>query len=568
MKPKICMITMFKNEAHTIGRMLESVAPHISYWVIQDNGSTDGTPEIVKEWADKYDIPGILYNVSEGWVGFGWNRDHVLQKAKSVDHGCDWIMKMDCDEVLEVDEDFDWSLFDDLSNQTLTVPSKAPGVIYQRAWIWRADLNWKFHHDPAHETIYLDDGVTNESFQTAVLPMSFRMVAYDDVRGESYASPTKYVSDALKIEEKMIREGTILTDTYHFWYIAKSYEDAYKCQTFPLAQAQANHYAERAIFYYKEWLEKVYGYDWNNPNPYFNEMAYYSMFSIGNCYRYLKQHDKAIDAYERASVICPMRNEHLLFLAEIYWELRNYKKMHEYTSIMVNPDRKIPYPDCVFILVDGIYSDGDYPKTLHAIAQANLNTPEIEGRFLIGANKKPRVWVVDNFYSDPDAVRDLALQVEFEPSSDWYKGSRSLESYRPEHIKHAFEKIMGRKINNWNDHGMNGRFQFCIPQDPIVYHYDSQTWAALVYLNPNAPFEAGTSFYAHKASKILHYKDDVNDSCFSGGFYDSTKFELVDMVGNVYNRLVIFDAQLFHSATKYFGTNREDSRLFHIFFFD
>jgi glycosyltransferase involved in cell wall biosynthesis len=105
---------MFKNEAKNIRKMLDSVAPYIKYWVLQDNGSTDGTVDIVKQWAQETNLPGHLYKVEEGWVNFGWNRDHLLQTALKLDHGCDWIMKMDCDETLEVGADFDWSIFEDL----------------------------------------------------------------------------------------------------------------------------------------------------------------------------------------------------------------------------------------------------------------------------------------------------------------------------------------------------------------------------------------------------------------------------------------------------------------------
>ena len=47
---KIAMITMFKNESSVILRMLESCYKYIDYYVMQDNGSTDGTPELVKEF--------------------------------------------------------------------------------------------------------------------------------------------------------------------------------------------------------------------------------------------------------------------------------------------------------------------------------------------------------------------------------------------------------------------------------------------------------------------------------------------------------------------------------------
>jgi hypothetical protein len=180
-----------------------------------------------------------------------------------------------------------------------------------------------------------------------------------------------------------------------------------------------------------------------------------------------------------------------------------------------------------------------------------------------------RVYVVDDFYANPDKVRDLALSCNYEPS-DWYKGNRSTIRFLTDEIKQSFESILGHKIVKWEDYGMNGRFQYCVPQDPLVYHVDGQTWAAIIYLTPNAPYDTGTSLYAHKASgcRDINESNSKSVNCFAGGFFDSTKFEEVDMIGNIYNRLIIFNAKSFHAATKYFGQNKYDSRLFHIFFFD
>ena len=46
-KTRICLNAMVGNESNTITRMLESVAPHIDYYVIQCNGKEDNTQEIV-----------------------------------------------------------------------------------------------------------------------------------------------------------------------------------------------------------------------------------------------------------------------------------------------------------------------------------------------------------------------------------------------------------------------------------------------------------------------------------------------------------------------------------------
>jgi hypothetical protein len=55
---------------------------------------------------------------------------------------------------------------------------------------------------------------------------------------------------------------------------------------------------------------------------------------------------------------------------------------------------------------------------------------------------------------------------------------------------------------------------------------------------------------------------------FKTGFLDGTQFDVVDVVGNKYNRLVLFDAQLIHAASEYFGNSIENGRLFQMFFFD
>jgi len=182
----------------------------------------------------------------------------------------------------------------------------------------------------------------------------------------------------------------------------------------------------------------------------------------------------------------------------------------------------------------------------------------------INRQPNPTIWVVDNFYADPYAVREFALQQEFKPQKEYFKGSRSVEQFSLPGTKQAFEKIMGIKIREWQSHGMCGRFQFCTAEDDLVYHYDGQTWAAMLYLTPDAPYNTGTSLYASKNTGSRYGSSDA----FTGGFYDETKFDLVDSVGNVFNRLFIFDAQNIHAASKYFGQTKEDSRLFHIFFFD
>jgi tetratricopeptide (TPR) repeat protein len=479
-------------------------------------------------------------------------------------------MKMDCDEYIEVDSDFDWSAFYDTTIQSFHVAALNPGCIYYRAWIWNAKLPWKFKHDLAHECIYLDDGVTGENFQIKDLPRSLRMCGTND--GESYTVRTKYISDALKLEEKLIREDTMLTDRYHFWYTAKSYMDCFRGDFYPLGEYHSREFARRAIFYFEQYLDVVH--QRGNLQRGINEMCYYATFCIGECYKFLGDIEKAIFYFKDAESFCPVRNEHLVHLAHTYNEMGQYDKMLEVTTKLVDSERKLPFPDYYFLIDTNLYYDsGPIPQHLHNHALAKVNeTPENESTdsFSVSIQTKPRLWIIDNFYEDPYAVREFALNQEFEENLDYYKGNRSKNQFIVPGTKEAFEKIIGKKITNWTEtHGMCGRFQYCTAQDDLVYHCDGQTLAGMIYLTPDAPHSCGTSLFAHKRTGLRNENDfDDVDVFGETGFYDRTKFELVDTAGNVFNRLVLFDAKCIHSANEYFGTNKNNSRLFHLFFFD
>jgi len=181
---------------------------------------------------------------------------------------------------------------------------------------------------------------------------------------------------------------------------------------------------------------------------------------------------------------------------------------------------------------------------------------------------KPTIWVVDNFYNDPMRIREFALSQEFN-LSEYHRGKRTEHQFEIPGTKEAFERIMGMKISNWTEtHGMCARFQHCTCEDALVYHADYQTWAAAVYLTPDAPYECGTSLLAHKKTGIRHVNIEGSDVIWANGHLDSTPWEPIDVVANVFNRLLIWDGKCPHSASKYFGYDKYDSRLFHMFFFD
>lgn len=194
--------------------------------------------------------------------------------------------------------------------------------------------------------------------------------------------------------------------------------------------------------------------------------------------------------------------------------------------------------------------------------------------------------VIDNFYDNPYEVRSFALRQEFFVQGN-YPGRRT-KSFATNKIKNIIQKyvepfggkiidfpipnndISADKNENENKTIYNGSFQYTTSRDRSWIHIDNyNNWAGVLFLTPNAPLTSGTAFYkfydntSNEDEMILNSNKNEIDT-FS---QDMTKWKLVDSVGNVFNRLVLFNSKRFHMSMDYFGNSMENSRLFQVFFF-
>lgn len=185
--------------------------------------------------------------------------------------------------------------------------------------------------------------------------------------------------------------------------------------------------------------------------------------------------------------------------------------------------------------------------------------------------------IVDDFYNDPHETREFALQQEFNVIGN-YPGFRSKPFYN-ESVVNLIQDIVffaGGKITKWSTDEYNGAFQYATQRDRSWMHADqTTTWAGVCYLTPNAPITSGTGLFRHKETGIhtapLKSDGTYNYEMLDRLYLDSqdmTKWEMTDMLGNKFNRLVLYRADYFHTSLDYFGRNKEDGRLFQTFFFD
>ena len=325
-KVKICLWTHVQNEASIIEKMLESAVDYIDYWVLVDNGSTDGTQEIIKKFFEKHEVNGKLYQSKIGWKGHGINRQHSWEFLENTDHGCDYILRIDADEGILVDKDFDWSI----------IPSQeAWSIIYQsgnhcvpRMWMWKWGLPWYWADDVAHETIHLEGGKL--PYQPKNMPLGFKHTSLGG--GNSYENPIKYVEDILKLENQLhqrFRDGSDLNEErYHLFYLCKSFnytgyrldnKDIYKY--FPYGKNQLKNFLERGIFYYDQFLSTFSdsGENW------------YLHYLKAELLERLSRDEEAISHYKESHALRPSRGEPLSRLFWIYYNKKQYDSALEFS---------------------------------------------------------------------------------------------------------------------------------------------------------------------------------------------------------------------------------------------
>lgn len=173
----------------------------------------------------------------------------------------------------------------------------------------------------------------------------------------------------------------------------------------------------------------------------------------------------------------------------------------------------------------------------------------------------------DNFYTNPYEVRSYALGLDFNVEGN-YPGLRTEPYPEPyfSNMKKAIERILNKKISHWPK-TYNTAFQVTTEESKTWIHYDQTKWAAVLYLTPRAPIQAGTGIYRHKKEGFYEHKQGQTD--FNEAKHSPEDWELLDFSGNVFNRLVIYKGSYYHSSVLAgFGKDKYDGRLFQTFFFD
>lgn len=182
-----------------------------------------------------------------------------------------------------------------------------------------------------------------------------------------------------------------------------------------------------------------------------------------------------------------------------------------------------------------------------------------------------KIVTVDNFYKNPDQVRDLALRIP--PSINErirtrLPGPRINAFYLMDHMGPVFDKIIRDSwpeysnaipVNHFFDVFRDATFvvnvmgeEFLEPRPPHIDYPDPRCFAAMVYLNTPEECQGGTGFYTFDGADTgVEYGLNKTDNGEPTNVYvngDMGDWKMHHMAEMKYNRMVIYQADLYHSA--------------------
>ena len=202
---------------------------------------------------------------------------------------------------------------------------------------------------------------------------------------------------------------------------------------------------------------------------------------------------------------------------------------------------------------------------------------------LMGWQETPIVYI-DNFYKNPDKVRNLALRC---PGTNNPRVCGNLPGVRVDmnmNLDHMHEiwqqiaeNVYGLKMNEvktfkeackpvpFSVNVTQSEFTNIIPHVDYPPEYETRGWAGLIYLNKPKECKGGTGFYTYNGQQVnpdqdgIWRKEHVTDSV--------GPWELIHLSEMKYNRMIMYPDQILHTAYDKPGWFEGDTyRLVQVFF--
>ena len=310
---RIGLNMIVKNETPVLGRLFKSVKDLISYYVIVDTGSTDGTPEFIKTWMDEAGIPGEVHQ--QPWVNFGYNRNQALEYAYQSGQA-DWLLLIDADEELGC-------------SNPLFYKKLQPGISYSLEkhhnelrygfmnLINIKETRWRWQ-GVVHEYLEL---VSGNNRQEQIYDAWIIYHQGEGVRSRGLTAQQKFLGDACLLTTELKKNPN---DARSQFYLAQSYSDAGDAKT------AYKHYLKRASM--EGWPEE----------------SFVAQYRAGKQALWLnKSYAEIIECFLKAYEMRPTRGAEPLYQLAVYCRNKNW---HNQAYLFAKAGSEITYPsDRLFV---------------------------------------------------------------------------------------------------------------------------------------------------------------------------------------------------------------------------
>jgi glycosyltransferase involved in cell wall biosynthesis len=358
-----------KNEAHVITRMLETIKDVADHLTFVDTGSTDGTQDVIKKWAEEHKIPCDIYD--REFDNFENCRNYAMEMAKGKTDYCFWL---DADEQLVIDH----KLFNKnkLDKDLYMFTTHIGMMKYTRNECWnnKKDFTW---YGPVHE--FIVPKVAGTKITSGLMPGIDVIVKMD---GGSWKEDTasKYRSHASMLEDYIDKTDR---DPRWIFYTAQSYHDSASIK----GNEPENHERlRRSMKYYQERVNFAGGY---------HEERFYAQYRIGTIFlRLNRPWEDTLTQLLKAYNMDIKRGEPFKVIIEYYQQIGEWNMAYLYAKFAYNTYHQVNlYPDRVLFVDNTLYNwkfaelyanacyhvgkKGEAKKTHQTLVDITKKTPEL-----------------------------------------------------------------------------------------------------------------------------------------------------------------------------------------------
>lgn len=191
-------------------------------------------------------------------------------------------------------------------------------------------------------------------------------------------------------------------------------------------------------------------------------------------------------------------------------------------------------------------------------------------------NRHSNLIIVDNFYNNATEFRNQILKLDFKLPGIY--GSMRTQSNTNDGIRYLIEQniesLVG-KITKWDTsldiNNLNGSFELITSNDKLTINtkVTEYKWGGILLLSMPNEINTGLGIYRFKDGS--RYKGEV---CIRGNMQqiesfkiDRNKWEQIDSIGYIFNRLILFNLDHFSGFQSNFGINKETGNLIQTFYF-